>query len=63
MNAVGGPVTWHVTGTSSSVRVESNSGTIPANHDEYLTAYTENCSGSGSVTFSTGATVGITWEC
>ncbi len=64
MTARGGPVTWRVTGTSASVTT-GGSGTIPADHTDYLTVFRKSgdCSGVGSVSFSSGATVSVTWEC
>ncbi|MCW2948298.1 MAG: polymerase, sigma-24 subunit, subfamily [Actinoallomurus sp.] len=67
VTAQGGPVSWSVTGTSGNVSA-GGSGSLPAGGVAYVTASHDQggifCSGgSGSVSFSSGATATVTWNC
>jgi DNA-directed RNA polymerase specialized sigma24 family protein len=64
--AQGGSVTWSVTGTSKGIRA-SGGGSLSAGQSAGVTVTRDSdwCfgSGSGSVSFSTGATAGVDWHC
>jgi RNA polymerase sigma factor (sigma-70 family) len=67
VTAQGGPVSWSVTGTSGNVSA-GGSGSLSAGETAYVTASHDQggifCSGgSGSVSFSSGATASVTWSC
>jgi DNA-directed RNA polymerase specialized sigma24 family protein len=66
VTAQGGPVKWSVTGTSGSVDA-SGGGSLAAGQSTSVTATRHDSiclgSGSGSVSFSSGATASVTWSC
>ena len=64
--AQGGPVSWRVSGTSGSISA-SGGGNLGAGQHTYVTATRNDgiClgGGSGSVSFSSGASASVTWSC
>jgi RNA polymerase sigma factor (sigma-70 family) len=66
VSAHGGPASWSVTGTSGSVSA-GGSGSLAAGKTAYVTVSRRDSfcfnSGSGSVSFSSGATASVTWTC
>jgi RNA polymerase sigma factor (sigma-70 family) len=66
VTAKGGPVDWQVTGTSGSIRASGGGSLSAGQSDSVTVTRTDNfCfgSGSGSVTFDSGASASITWSC
>jgi RNA polymerase sigma factor (sigma-70 family) len=66
VRAQGGPVNWSVAGTSGSISA-GGSGSLPAGGQTYVkvTRHDNVClsGGSGSVSFSSGATADVSWSC
>jgi hypothetical protein len=66
VSAQGGPVSWRVSGTSGSISA-SGGGNLGAGQHTYVTATRNDgiClgGGSGSVSFSSGASASVTWSC
>ncbi|MFB4299261.1 RNA polymerase sigma factor [Actinomadura sp. NTSP31] len=66
VQAVGGPVTWSVTGTSSSLISAGGGGTLSAGGSTSVTVtLSGSCtsSDSGTVSFSPGAAAAVSWTC
>jgi hypothetical protein len=66
VEALDGPVDWRITGTSTNVSA-GGSGHLPSRTTVHVTAFERDtpCTapGSGSVSFSSGDTVSVTWDC
>jgi RNA polymerase sigma factor (sigma-70 family) len=66
LSARGGPVSWSVTGTSGSISA-GGGGSLSAGESASVTVSRHDSfcinSGSGSVSFSSGATASVTWSC
>ncbi|MFB9838465.1 hypothetical protein ACFFNX_40595, partial [Actinoallomurus acaciae] len=66
VTAKGGPVSWSVSGTSGSIDA-GGSGSLGAGQSDSVTVSRTDSfcfgSGSGSVTFSSGASASVTWSC
>ncbi|GAA2456421.1 hypothetical protein GCM10010191_89740 [Actinomadura vinacea] len=66
VRAVGGPVTWGVTGTSGGVRA-GGGGRLAAGASTTVPASRPDCdaggSGSGSVSFAPGGSASVSWTC
>jgi RNA polymerase sigma factor (sigma-70 family) len=67
VTASGGPVTWRVTGTSSSVSA-SGGGTLAAGQSTGVRVTRDSCGllqsgGNGSVSFSPNGSAGVSWSC
>ncbi|GAA4632420.1 hypothetical protein GCM10023196_065800 [Actinoallomurus vinaceus] len=67
VTAEGGPVSWSVSGTSGAIRAGGSGdlGTGESAHVTVSRTYSGICigGGSGSVSFSSGASAGVQWNC
>jgi hypothetical protein len=66
LHAVGGTVSWSVTGTSSSLISAGGGGTLASGGSASVTVtLSKDCteSGGGTVSFSPGAAASVSWTC